>query len=120
MPAMALQPLSPLELAGSRTLFASFMGAAGERYRTVAELLAIYRDRSRALSARNDRGDHMRVERFRRDMAGERWDADVVMRVGEFDDDVLVIDGIHRGIAYLACIQDGISPARLPALHVSR
>jgi hypothetical protein len=37
-----------------------------------------------------------------------------------FDDTVLVIDGIHRSIAYLACIEEGISPDRLPALHVNR
>jgi hypothetical protein len=36
-----------------------------------------------------------------------------------FDGTTLVIDGIHRGIAYLACIEQGISPERLPALHVN-
>jgi hypothetical protein len=33
---------------------------------------------------------------------------------------VLVIDGIHRGIAYLACIEKGIGPDMLPALRVDR
>jgi hypothetical protein len=117
---MPLQPLSAAELAGSRTLFATYMGDAGARYKTVGELLAIHRERSRAAPARDDRDDRLRVERFRADMARQRWDADVVMRIGEFDDDVLVIDGIHRAIAYLACVEDGISAARLPALHVSR
>jgi hypothetical protein len=51
-------------------------------------------------------------------MASDRWKADLVMRIGVFDGAVLVIDGIHRGIAYLACIEEGISPDRLPALHV--
>ena len=51
-------------------------------------------------------------------MASGRWNTDVVMRIGVFDAAVLVIDGIHRGIAYLACIEKGISPDRLPALHV--
>ncbi len=37
---------------------------------------------------------------------------------GVFDGTLLVIDGIHRGIAYLACIERGISPDRLPGLHV--
>ena len=116
---MALQPLSAGELADAPTLFASFMGHAGDGRKTVGELLAIYRERSHTLPAAEDRADDLRVERFRRDMACDRWDADVVVRIGEFDDDVLVIDGIHRGIAYLACIQDGLSPARLPALHVN-
>jgi hypothetical protein len=43
-----------------------------------------------------------------------------VIRIGVFDDSVLVIDGIHRSIAYLACVEDGITPDRLPALCVNR
>jgi hypothetical protein len=52
-------------------------------------------------------------------MASSRWKSDLVMRIGVFDDTLLVIDGIHRGIAYLGCIEDGISPDCLPALHVN-
>jgi hypothetical protein len=36
-----------------------------------------------------------------------------------FDGTLLVIDGIHRGIAYLACLEDGVSLGRLPALQVN-
>jgi hypothetical protein len=115
---MALQALSPDELASSHTLFASFMGRSGSSYRTTGELLEIYRERSRSLAAAQDPGDDLRVGRFIDDMAGGRWDADVVVRIGIFDGTVLVIDGIHRSIAYLACMQDGISPDRLPALHI--
>jgi hypothetical protein len=116
---MALERLSPHELAGTPTLLASFMGYTDRGYKTVGELLAIYRERSRSLDAAEDRADDLRVERFMDDMAGNRWKSDVVIRIGEFDDTVLVIDGIHRGIAYLACIEGGISPDRLPALHVN-
>jgi hypothetical protein len=87
-------------------------------YKTFAQLRAIYRDRSRALDAAQDSADDLRVERFRDDMASKRWRANVVMRIGEFDGKRLVVDGIHRGIAYLACIEQGISPDRLPALCV--
>ena len=51
-------------------------------------------------------------------MASDNWRSDLVIRIGEFDDTVLVVDGIHRAIAYLACLERGISTARLPALHV--
>ena len=119
MHGMALQPLSAGELAGSQTLFASFMGHVDRSYKTFGQLLAIYRERSRTLDAAADRADDLRVERFIDDMASDRWDADLVMRIGVFDDTVLVIDGIHRGIAYLACVEDGMSPDRLPALHVA-
>ena len=116
---MALQPLTARELADSQTLFESFMGHTDSGYRTVGELLDIYRERSATMHARDDHADDLRVERFMRDMATENWSEDVVMRIGVFDDTVLVIDGIHRGIAYLGCIADGVSPARMPALHVN-
>jgi hypothetical protein len=95
------------------------MGHTHTGYRTVGELLEIYRERSRTLEAREDHSDDLRVDRFMRDMATENWREDVVMRIGVFDETVLVIDGIHRGIAYLGCIEDGISPERLPGLHVN-
>jgi hypothetical protein len=117
---MALQPLSAQELAGTRTVFASFMGQSDSERKTVGELLEIYRERSKTLPAYEDRADHLRVDRFIDDMTADRWSADVVMRIGVFDDTVHVIDGTHRGIAYLACVQEGISPERLPALHVDR
>jgi hypothetical protein len=115
---MALKPLSAKELAETPTLFASFMGHVDTRYKTLGQLGAIYRERSKAVQAAEDQDDDLRVDRFAADMASDRWQTDVVMRIGVFDGTVLVIDGIHRGIAYLACIDEGISPDRLPALHV--
>ena len=115
---MALVPWSAADLAHAPTLFASFMGDAGDTYRTVGQLRAIYRERSLVLEPARDHGDSLRVERFAADMADGRWADGIVMRIGEFGGDVLVIDGIHRGIAYLSCIEGGIRPERLPALHV--
>lgn len=115
---MALKPLSAEELAGTHTLFASFMGYMGTSYKTLGQLRTIYRARSRALDPGDDRADDLRVDRFVDDMAGNRWRGSVVMRIGVFDGTLLIVDGIHRGIAYLACIEQGISPAMLPALHV--
>jgi hypothetical protein len=117
---MALVPLSSAELAETPTLFSSFMGYVDRRYKTFGQLLAIYRERSKALQPGEDRANDLRIERFMRDMAGNRWTSDLVLRIGEFDGSVLVIDGIHRGMAYLACVDAGISPDRLPALRVER
>jgi hypothetical protein len=116
---MALKRLSANELAGTPTLFANFMGYVDRGYKTFGELLAIYRERSKSLQATEDQANDLRVDRFMHDMASNRWNTDVVIRIGVFDDTLLVIDGIHRGIAYLACIEAGISPDRLPALQVN-
>jgi hypothetical protein len=115
---MALKPLSAKELAETPTLFASFMGHMDPSYKTLGQLREIYRERSKLLQAAEDQADDLRVDRFAADMASDRWRADVVVRIGVFDGTVLVIDGIHRGIAYLACIAEGVSADRLPALHV--
>ena len=116
---MALRPLSVEELAGTPTLFASFMGYMGRGYKTFSQLLAIYRERSQTLRAAEDSANDLRVERFMNEMASNRWDADVVLRIGVFDGTVIVIDGIHRGLAYLACVEQGVATDRLPALHVN-
>ncbi len=115
---MALKPLTAQELTDTPTLFSSFMGYMDAHYKTFGQLRAIYRERSRALRAGEDQADDLRVERFITDMSSNRWSTDVVVRVGLFDGTLLVIDGIHRGIAYLACMEKGISPERLPALLV--
>jgi hypothetical protein len=114
---MALVPLSAQQLADAPTVFASFMGQSGSGRYTVRELLEIYRDREH-LGPECDPADDLRVGRYIDDMAGAAWDADVVLRVGVFEDSVLVIDGVHRAMAYLACVEGGVSPERLPALHV--
>jgi hypothetical protein len=116
---MVLRPLSPRELADTPTLFASFMGDVGPSHMTMGQLLGIYRERSATLDATADPADDLRVERFIEDMARNSWSSDLVMRIGVFDGVVRVIDGIHRGIAYLACVEGGISPERLPALQVA-
>ncbi|TMK24820.1 MAG: hypothetical protein E6G62_07200 [Actinobacteria bacterium] len=116
---MALRPISVEELADTPTLFASFMGYMGRGYKTFGQLLAIYRERSHTLRAADDSANDLRVERFMDEMASNRWDADVVLRIGVFDGTVLVIDGIHRGLAYLACVEQGLATDRLPALHVN-
>jgi hypothetical protein len=115
---MALKALSPWELARTHTLFRSFMGRAGTGHRTVGELLAIYRERCADLQAGEDPDEDLRVERFMSDMARGNWRDGLVMRIGEFDGQVHLIDGTHRGIAYLACLESGIGSDRLPALTV--
>lgn len=117
---MALEPLSPRTLAETPTVFASFMGHVDRRQRpkTVGQLLAIYRERRGAPEAAIEHAENLRVDRFMADMAANRWTTNVVMRLGIFDGRTLVIDGIHRGIAYLACVEQGISPELLPPLCV--
>jgi hypothetical protein len=117
---MAPQPLSAEQLAETPTLFNSFMGHADAGYKTVGELLAIYRERRLTLHPADDSANDLRVDRFMSDMASNRWRDHVLVQIGVFDDTVFVIDGIHRGMAYLACVEHGISPDRLPALHVDR
>jgi hypothetical protein len=115
---VALRALTASEMAGSRTLFASFMGRRGSRRKTFGALLEIYRQRAGSLHPGEDRDDDLRIERFKQEMAGSRWRGEVVVRLGVFNGETLAIDGIHRGIAYLACVEEGVPSERLPALCV--
>lgn len=115
---MALEPIAAREVAETPTLFKSFMGFVDGRYKTVGQLLEIYRERSRSLLPGEDQEDHLRVERFVRDMAGNRWTSDLVLRIGVFAGTVHLIDGTHRSMAYLACLDIGVRPERLPGLHI--
>ena len=117
---MALKPITAGELERTPTVFASFMGYMDRRYKTFGQLLAIYRERSRSLTPSEDLANDLRVERFMRDMMSDRWKDEVVLRIGVFEGNEVVVDGIHRGMAYLACVEAGFSPDRLPALCVSR
>jgi hypothetical protein len=115
---MALRSLSPQELAETPSLFSSFMGRAGRGHRTIGELVAIYRERRAELQADEDADDALRVDRFKQDMASRRWRDQLVLRIGVFGGQTRVIDGTHRGIAYLACLQDGVSSDWLPPLQI--
>src|SRR2546423_14827823 len=92
---MALLALSPGELSQTPTLFSSFMGSADRSHKTVGELLAIYRERSKTVRAHDDPDDDLRVDRFMADMAGDRGGGDVVVRIRGFDAPVLRIAGEH-------------------------
>src|SRR5262249_16242516 len=98
---MALHLLDPPDLAPPPPVLADFMGRNSARRRTMAERVEVYRQQSPMLSPADDRDDHLRVQRFIEDMAARRWRAGVVVRIGVFDGTVLIIDGIHRGVAYL-------------------
>jgi hypothetical protein len=115
---MALRSMTAGELAHTDTLFTTFMGLEGSGHRTVRELLAIYRERRGQVSAAEDTEDDLRVDRFISDMARGTWRDCLVMRIGEFDGRVHLVDGTHRAIAYLACLESGIGDERLPALTV--
>ena len=118
LPHMALRAMTAVELASTSTLFSSFMGQAGPGHRTVRELLSIYRERREQLATGEDTEDDLRVDRFMSDMVRGTWRDALVMRIGEFDGRVHLVDGTHRAIAYLACLESGIGGERLPALTV--
>jgi hypothetical protein len=47
-----------------------------------------------------------------------KWHEDIVILLGIWEGRVLVRDGIHRGVAYLDCMDNGISPQDLPYLYL--
>jgi hypothetical protein len=77
-----------------------------------ADLVEIY-DRCHE-SWHDDPSDDLRIDKFVEDMKAGSWTGSIVIRF----DGTVVVDGIHRGIAYLKCVNDGLNPSNLPPIQV--
>ena len=51
-------------------------------------------------------------------MEGKKWEGPIVITLD--DQGEMVIDGIHRGIAYIRCIRSGMKVEELPPLKLQR
>jgi hypothetical protein len=109
--------LSPDDLGGLLTLITGFMCDRSDSYKTYCQLLATYRS-CRGTWAPHDESNDLRITGYVRDMRAGEWRDDIVIVLGIWDSRVLVRDGIHRGVAYLECLENGVSPQTLPALYL--
>jgi hypothetical protein len=104
--------LDPDALGRTKTFIRAFMLDESSDQKTFAQLRVIYElDRYQIQS---DPSDDLRIGRFVKDMADGRWREDIVI----LRKDGLVVDGVHRGVAFLQCVADGVEIARLPKIVV--
>lgn len=86
-------------------------------YKTYSQLLATYRS-CRDTWAPHDASNDLRITHYISDMRAGEWRGDLTIVLGVWDSRVLVRDGIHRGIAYLDCLDSGVLPRDLPSLYL--
>jgi hypothetical protein len=111
--------LSPKDLGQLLTLITNFMCCdPSPSYKTYDELLAIYHS-CKDLWPQDHESNDLRITDFINDMKDAKWrDPDIVIGLGIWQDRVLVRDGIHRGVAYLDCFNDGMPQQELPPLYL--
>jgi hypothetical protein len=115
---MTLVSLSSGDVGQLVTLITGFMCDRSTSYKTYRQLLAIYHS-CKATWGPHDVSNDLRIAGYVIDMKYGTWrDEKIVLVLGVWNDRVLVTDGIHRGIAYLACLDDGMEPQDLPALYL--
>ena len=113
---MPVKLVTPKELAGTLTLIKEFMLERSKFKKTYSDLVAIF-DKSEPEFTKNpelDKSRDLRVLRYYSDMREGRWKGNIYVPFhnGEAE------GAIHRGIAYLKCINDGVSPSDLPRLFL--
>jgi hypothetical protein len=105
--------MTPDQLANSRTIMTGFMGDTDCGFKNFVQLVEIFSRESQRLQRDGDPSNDLRTLGYEQDMMDGKWtDPIVFLR----DDEGLIGDGIHRGIAFLRCIENGVEPARLPQL----
>lgn len=115
---MILVSLLPDDLGGVLTFITGFMCDSSMSYKTYEELLATYHA-CKDWWAPHDESDDLRIVPYVADMKDGKWrDPSIVIRLGIWEGQVLVRDGIHRGVAYLDCLKEGVSPQNLPPLYL--
>lgn len=100
-------------LSSTKTFITNFMCDSSMSKKTFSQLLNIF-DHCIERQQYGDPGaNDLKSICYYQDMKDKKWMQPIPLRIVNGE----VQDGIHRGIAYLKCIQDGISEAELPDIY---
>ncbi len=106
--------LTPNGLANSVSLITTFMRDDTKHLKTFEELQNIFDNSYKNFDP--DPANDLRILNYERDMESKNWNEPIIlMRDVRLN---IIVDGIHRGIAYLRCVSKGINRAELPDVYV--
>lgn len=103
------------ELLTLETLIEEFMVDRSKNEKTFEELIKIFERSCIEMTPLKDFSNDFRILYFESVMEKREWDDYIIFSA---DEKMKVIDGIHRGVAYLRCIGKGIKEINLPKLLV--
>jgi len=96
------------------TLITNFMCDSSASNKTFDELVNIFEDCKDKFTPETDPSDDLRILKFVEDMKNGQWTDSILIH----SDNGEVKDGVHRGISYLICINDGVSKSNLPEVLI--
>ncbi len=98
------------------TLITSFMCDSSTNMKTYSDLVVIFEKCYKKFTGKSDGSNDLRILDFETSMKEKTWDGDIVLT--QDSSTSLITDGIHRGIAYLRCLDSGFSEQSLPRLVI--
>jgi hypothetical protein len=113
---MAPKQITHTELRTCRTLITNFMCDKSSTMKSYAELVNIFDNCYESFE--NDPSNDLRILEFEAAMRTNSWAVDVVLTQDK--ETQIITDGIHRGIAYLRCVNSGVDTESLPRTVVRR
>jgi len=102
-------------LSTRKTLITNFMCDTSTSNKTFAELVEIFGNCKDKFTTKTDISKDLRVLKFLEDMKSDKWEGPIFIE----SVNGIVQGGVHRGIAYLICIRDGISESELPEVLIN-
>ena len=98
------------QLKALETIIKEFMVDRSGSNKTFAELLKIFDGCYQGFNP--DPSNDLRICCYASDMKSGKWNQDIMIK----SHNGVVQDGIHRGLAYLKCVAEGVEKSRLPKL----
>ncbi len=107
--------ISEQELPNLLTLITAFMLDRSSDFKSFGELVEIF-ERSYKDSNFKDESNDLRILDYERNMAGGKWTEPIVLLRDRNTN--IIRDGIHRGVAYLRCLNKKIDKKLLPDIYI--
>ena len=104
--------ITPNEIKKMETCITTFMTDRNEKPKKIGELLEIFNNCHKDYSP--DHSNDLRIIKYTEDMSNDNWTGNIILT----SQNRKITDGIHRGIAWLRCIDGGINKDKLPKLII--
>lgn len=106
--------VSPRTLSLQSTFIREFMCDQSQNLKLFNDLVGIF-ERCYPFFKGHDPSNDLRVLEYEELMKAGKWDSDIQILLDQNGD---AWDGIHRGIAYLRCVNDGVEESKLPKVYI--
>jgi len=111
-----MQVITYKALASHKTWITDFIFDKSKNEKTFGELKIIFEKCLGRLTPENDKSNDLRILKLQKKMADGKWTGTIDLELNKYSG--LIEEGIHRGVAYLRCVESGINVDKLPNLRL--